>query len=174
MGNSYSQSIYFGDGFSNYIISLANGWTIPSGLHLSYADGNPDSGGLLQNASSFRITGRAASSAQYNLVFKAVSSSYPSLMILGFGIVALGNSTTTMLAIGARELIHSTTATNFKTATPTQAAGPDALHPIGDSINQTTQMLSVLEQGNGTATNTATLPPPPGPCPCRAAPAAAV
>jgi hypothetical protein len=103
----------------------------------------------------------------------------------------------------------NTTATNFKTATPTQAAGPnaalggapwgnawgtsiatpswaallaianqgralegklaldgatqllpilyclagsDAFHPIGNSINQTTQMSSVLEPGNGTAT----------------------
>jgi len=103
----------------------------------------------------------------------------------------------------------NTTATNFKTATPTQAAGPnaafggapwgnawgtsiatpswaallaianqgralegkpaldgatqllpilyclagsDAFHQIGNSINQTTQMLSGLEQGDGTAT----------------------
>jgi subtilase family serine protease len=80
VGDSYSQSIYLGDGSSNYTISLANGWTLPSGLYLSYADGTPASGGLLQNASSFRISGSAASSGQYNLVFQAVSNSNPSLI----------------------------------------------------------------------------------------------
>jgi hypothetical protein len=80
VGNSYNQLIYLGDGFSNYTISLANSWTLPSGLQLTYADGTPAIGGLLQNASSFRISGNAASSGQYNLVFQAVSISNPSLI----------------------------------------------------------------------------------------------
>ena len=80
VGNSYNQSIYLGDGSGIYNISLANGWTLPSGLQLTFADGAPASGGLLQNASSFKISGSAASPGQYNLVFQAVSTSNPSLI----------------------------------------------------------------------------------------------
>ena len=80
MGSSYNQSIYLGDGSGNYNISLATSWTLPSGLQLTFADGTPASGGLLQNASSFKISGSAASPGQYNLVFQAVSTSNPSLI----------------------------------------------------------------------------------------------
>jgi hypothetical protein len=80
VGNSYDQSIYLGNGSDTYNISLANSWTLPSGLQLTFADGTPASGGLLQNASSFKISGSAASPGQYNLVFQAVSTSNPSLI----------------------------------------------------------------------------------------------
>jgi hypothetical protein len=80
VGGSYSQSIYLGDGSSNYTISIANSWTLPPGLQLTAADGTPAIGGVLQNASSFRIGGSAASPGQYNLVFQAVSASNPSLI----------------------------------------------------------------------------------------------
>lgn len=51
-----NQSIYLGDGSGNYNISLANGWTLPSGLFRTHADGTPAIAGLPpQNASSFRI-----------------------------------------------------------------------------------------------------------------------
>lgn len=80
VGGSYSQSIYLGDGSSNYTISIANSWTLPPGLQLTAADGTPAIGGVLQNASSFRISGSAASPGQYNLVFQAVSTSNPSLI----------------------------------------------------------------------------------------------
>jgi len=80
VGSSYNQSIYLGDGSGNFNISLATSWTLPSGLQLTFADGTPANGGLLQNASSFRISGSAASPGQYNLVFQAISTSNPSLI----------------------------------------------------------------------------------------------
>jgi hypothetical protein len=80
VGNSYDQAIYLGDGSGTYNISLANSWTLPSGLQLTFADGTPATDGLLQNASSFKISGSAANPGQYNLVFQAVSTSNPSLI----------------------------------------------------------------------------------------------
>jgi hypothetical protein len=80
VGENYDQLIYLGDGSGDYTISLASSWTLPSGLQLAYADGTPASGGMLQNASSFKISGKAASPGQYNLVFQAISTSNPSLI----------------------------------------------------------------------------------------------
>jgi hypothetical protein len=60
VGENYDQLIYLGDGSGDYTISLASSWTLPSGLQLAYADGTPASGGMLQNASSFKISGKAA------------------------------------------------------------------------------------------------------------------
>jgi hypothetical protein len=70
VGNSYNQSIYIGDTSGNYNISLANSWTLPSDLQLTFADGTPSIGGLLQNASSFNISGSAPAPANIIWCFR--------------------------------------------------------------------------------------------------------
>lgn len=70
VGSSYNQSIYLGDGSGNYNISLATSWTLPSGLQLTFADGTPSIGGLLQNASSFNISGSAPAPANIIWCFR--------------------------------------------------------------------------------------------------------
>jgi kumamolisin len=81
VGSAYGQTVYVGAGTgATYDISLASGWTLPAGLQLAYPNGTPATGGTLQSATGFLITGSASAAGQYNVAFQAISTSQPSLI----------------------------------------------------------------------------------------------
>jgi hypothetical protein len=82
VGKNYNQKIYVGsDPDEKYNITLASGWSLPSGLQLQDINGISAPPGGIQNASSFLVASVNGSTptapGQYNVVFLATDATNP-------------------------------------------------------------------------------------------------
>lgn len=82
VGKNYNQKIFVGsDPDEKYNITLASGWSLPSGLQLQDINGISAPPGGIQNASSFLVASVNGSTptapGQYNVVFLATDATNP-------------------------------------------------------------------------------------------------